>query len=140
MSEFEYNSNPTLKDFKLLMKQLDNSPWKSATVQDDMVMALAMALMAAQLDQLRRTGRTTRKVDLIIQSIFEKPGTWIIVSDHAEHQDDNSHIWHVLMRRIANEHQHLVESEILECDRKNSRIRLMMDEKKFAEVKKKLAG
>lgn len=64
------------------------------------------------LESLRRTGRTTRLADQYIQDLFNNPGKWIVLCDHADGKV--SHLSNVINKRLALEHPGLYSSNLIE--------------------------
>lgn len=98
--------------------------------------------IAAENDA-RSTGRTTRMVDMYIQRMFDNPGTWIKTWDHqsdgdAPSQQRNRYVFDIIMKRMNSEHYHLFASNLFEHRPHTCEIRLVMNEKEFNEVRKRM--
>lgn len=92
---------------------------------------------AAEILARQHTGRTTRLIDKAIQDIFTKPGEWIDIKDH---DSDQNAMWIRLNKRLAMEHRHIYDSNVLEIDKSRDRIRLVMDPKQLDLIAQKLLG
>lgn len=89
----------------------------------------------------RRSGRTTRLVDNIIQRMFTEFNEWIYVRDHADVQNAHKHAFFTLLKRIQIEHSWLMsQPELFVVDKANFRVKMVMDPKKLEAIKKKLKG
>lgn len=107
----------------------------------DTVVAFAMALMSMrekEMEDLRRTGRTTRLVDQYIQDLFNNPGKWIVMQDH--HDNGNKHLFRIINRRLAIEHQEIYTSDLIEAKEASCMIRLICDPAVLAKVNKRMTG
>lgn len=99
------------------------------------------ALIDFAKGEARRTGRTTRLVDMYVQRLFSEPfDTWIHIEDHVNIRTAGRHTFNIFMRRIIAEHGWLLKSPLFNVDSNNRQVRLKMCPKKFDAVNKRLKG
>lgn len=139
MADYEYNSSPTEKDFDDVIRKLDEKHGMKAYIENDYAMAQTLLAMKELEEQkLRRTGRTTRIIDDIIQDFFTKPGTWCTMEDH--HMDGHDYLMKKVLKRLEMEHPGIIANPNFEVDMKGHRIRLIMDPKQLKAVTDRLNG
>lgn len=135
LADYEYNSSPTEKDFNDLIKLLNNNYGPNEYMAPTGGLQRTMDKLE---DSLRRTGRTTRIIDDIIQDLFTKHGTWCTMEDH--HKDGHDFLMKKVLKRLEMEHPGIIADPNFEIDMKGHRIRLIMDPKQLKAVTDRLNG
>lgn len=78
----------------------------------------------------RKTGRTTRLVDMYIQDLFNRRGEWVKIFDHFRGRQASEMLVRLIQRRLMNEHG--ITNNDLEFDRGKCALRLVSKEQGFS--------
>lgn len=80
----------------------------------------------------RKTGRTTRLVDMYIQDLFNRRGEWVKIFDHFRGRQASEMLVRLIQRRLMNEHG--ITERNLELDRNECALRLVAKELEFSQL------